>query len=377
MTLLFCDGFDAVLGNTTDFAYKWSDRQNVNSGHGSNTFGVTTGRFGGQAFLASVGGTDGFGGQYSAYIGGSLNTDWTTLFFGFALNVQNNNYNSVPLFWAMDSIGGTEIDFRITSGLVPYITRAGTSILTAPRAITLATWTYVEIAVNVSATAGWCELYLDGLAAGTYYGTGSNRATAAGNTMGGSSAGIRQFRIGGSLNGGNLPAATYWFDDVYVCNNAGPNNNDHMGDIHVATLLPTGASADGTGAHTQFTLGGTTPAATNWQSVNEATPNADVSYVSDNVVGHTDTYDYPSLPTVAASIKAVVGQYITRRDDAGMRQIQAVVRQSGADSYSPGTYNTTASYLAAGLVMEVNPGTGLAWTPSDVNNAEFGYRIYS
>jgi hypothetical protein len=161
----------------------------------------------------------------------------------------------------------------------------------------------------------------------------------------------------------------FWWDDLYVCSNAGTLNNTNLGDVRISTLLPTGA-----GNYAQWARGGT-DSGSNWGQVDEATYNSDTDYVQSNTIGQIDTYVYADLPASAQVVKGVVAQYVAKRDDAGARTTQAVVRAASTDAFSPGSTSAASGYQPAQLVMERNPVTGLPWTVSDVNGAEFGYRV--
>jgi hypothetical protein len=75
-------------------------------------------------------------------------------------------------------------------------------------------------------------------------------------------------------------------------------------------------------------------------------------------------------------VVAVCQSFVTQKDDAGFRTATARVRSgtSEADFASPFT-PLTSNYLIQEQVQETNPITGLAWSVSDVNGAEFGPRI--
>jgi len=379
MTLIFTDGFE-TYANINDMAARYTNRVASAAGNGSTPVASLTfpaGRFGlGTALrLQSSASSTSGGWSTQMTVDAPLPTDYQTLFVGFAFQLGSVGTSNAAQVWLVDANNTVNIDVRYTSSPTLYLTRAGTTLCTAPKAFNTGAWTYVEIAANISSTAGWCELWQDGLKVASYYGTGSTRATANGNTQNGL-ASVRTIRVGNTASGGTGTSGSFdtYFDDFYVCSSAGARNNDVLGDLRIATLLPTGASTDGAG-HTQFTRGGSSPAATNWQSVDEATYNQDVDYVADNTIGHVDTYAYADLPAAANVVLGVVAQPVARKDDAGMRQIQAVVRQGGTDAYSAGVQNLTANYIAGQLVMETNPVTGLPWTVSDVNADEFGVRI--
>jgi len=380
MTLLATDGFE-TYSNMNDMASRWSNRHADWGGqYGSAIVEMRPGRFAGQSvhMVNSGGGSFGSWGV-TVTVDLPLPGDFPTIFVGVALNIPNLAHSGLAFLTMLDNQGTINLDMRVNSAPTAYLTRANgaTVLCTSPRNLILGNWTYFEVAANFSSTAGWAELWQDGILQASYYGTGAGRGSANGNTIGGLPS-IRTVRLGfsvGGSGGGAGPTDDALYDDFYVCSNQGTRNNNVLGDCRVSTLLPNGPSADATGQHTQFSLGGTTPSATNWQSVDEPTYNQDVDYVVDNVIGHQDTYAYVDLPTAASGILAVVAQHVARKDDAGMRQINALVRQGGIDGLSPTAGNLSATYTAAGLVMEVNPVTGLPWSPGDVNAAEFGFRV--
>ena len=371
MTVIWSESFD-LFGNLNDYAAKYSEHTTSPGGFNTSSwFNVATGRFG-SGSAANFGGATGSGSATSySYVGGSLGSDYPTLFFGFAINPRAVDTGGYPFFWANDRSGNLEIEIRLTGAgnLTPYVTSNSTVLCTSTTALTMLNWTYIELAVNISPTAGWCELWMNNVLTASYYGVGSSRGSATGNVVGGLSSGIRTFHIGEYPKGSSAGTHDYYFDDLYVCNNVGSINTDLLGDVRVASLLPSGA-----GALNDWSRGGTDSGA-NYSQVDEGAYNADTDYVRSNTIGATDTYVYPDLPAAAASVKAVVAQFVGRRDDAGARSVQAVVRQSGTNSLSPGVANMSASYTSAQLVMDVNPATGLAWNVSEVNGDEFGLRI--
>jgi len=368
MSLLTCDGFEN-WATQSDMAARWTNRNLASSGNLAAVAQCTfpAGRFGtGQCMRLYSQASSTGGASSNVYQDIPLIADQTTLFIGFAMNLQIPGLAGVVHVWLLDLNSANNIDIRYTSGPTFYVTRNGTTLCTANRTSLTLTWVYIELAVNISATAGWCELYLDGQMVASYYGTGTSRGTATGNTVANLPS-VRSVRLGWSYGGGNQNEA--WFDDLYICNAAGTINNDRLGDVRVATLLPSG-----TGALAQFTRGGT-DSGNNWDQVNEANINADTDYVFSNTVGNTDTYAYTDLPAGAVSVKGAVAQFAARRDDAGSRTLRGIVRQGGTNYNTPATANMTASYASAQLPMDVNPATGLAWTVSDVNADEFGVQV--
>jgi len=383
MSLFYTEGFD-LYTVSADMAPKWANRITSGNAPGGGTSHTETltmvpGRFGigsgFRTFSTLHGAGANFDNTSSAYADAIWPTDTQTFFVGFAMNLQSPLVLPAITQWIslMDSIGNVNLDLRLSSGFNPSITRNGTTLCTATRTLPPNTWTYFEIAATISATAGWCELWMDGVLVASYYGTNANRAASNGNTQNGSPS-VRQMRVGPWLNGttkiNDWTNDAYW-DDMYVCTNAGGVNNNVLGDVRIATLLPSGP-----GNYSQWTRGGTNSGA-NWSQVEEVPANGDTDYVYSNQVGQIDTYQYTDLPVIAAAVKGVIAQFQARKDDAGVRWLQAVVREGTTDAFVASPVNLVASYQVAGIVMDLNPTTNAAWTPADVNAAEFGVRVQS
>lgn len=141
-----------------------------------------------------------------------------------------------------------------------------------------------------------------------------------------------------------------------------------VGDRAVSLLLPTGA-----GNYAQFALTG---AATNWQAVSEVPPDNDTSYVSSSTAGQRDSYAMADLPANTLSVAAVVAKLRARKTDAGSRTLNPAFRIAGTD-YDGTAQTLGTSYLQQYQVYNTNPATSAAWTPSDVNGAEFGEKLAS
>lgn len=379
MSLIVTDGFE-TYANFADMATRWVNRSQTASGFGGASASITpvTGRYGGSAmrYFSSTNSPTGGGFSANVYTDVGLGGDFQTIYVGGAFWLTTNNQWSIGQFHLLDANNTLQVDVRINPGPVFYATRGGTTLCTANRNFFLNTWVYVELAVNISTTAGWLEIWQDGILVASYYGTGTSRGNANGNTQAGLAT-ARLLRIGHTFGfgGGGVTQTDTQFDDLYVCNSLGSRNNNLLGDIRIGTLYPTGPSADGAG-HTQWARSGSAPSSTNWQSVDEPTNNQDTDYIFGNNVGLVDTYTYSKVVGSVQSILGVVAQPVAKKDDAGQRSIQAVVRQSNSDAFSPTSQSLTSSYAAGGMVMEVNPVTGLPWTIADINvNAEFGVRI--
>jgi hypothetical protein len=165
----------------------------------------------------------------------------------------------------------------------------------------------------------------------------------------------------------------WYFDDIYVNDTSGSVNNGFSGDQQLLVRLPTGP-----GASTQWSIGGSSPAATNWQSVNEVPPDGDVTYVSAGSTGLVDLYTIAPLPVNVVSVTAAQMLLDSKTDASGLgagATIAPVLGDGGIHTPNVGTAvsrNTDYNYVLQSY--DINPLTGVAWTAADFNILQIGQK---
>lgn len=158
------------------------------------------------------------------------------------------------------------------------------------------------------------------------------------------------------------------YDDVYVCDTTGAQNNNFLGDVVVQALYP-----NGNGNYGALSRGGT-DSGTNWGQVDESPPNSDTDYVFSANVGDKDTYAMTNLSNSTGTVKALQLLYFARKDDAGTRTVKGKIRSNVTDSDGANT-NLSTSYIYYRDIFELNPDTSTAWTPTTINAVECGVEI--
>jgi hypothetical protein len=299
------------------------------------------GRFGGQA--ARVGGQN-----QVLSIAKALPSSYATLICGFAIQ-QSSGSAGQDLF---DIRASTTNACRVTldsNGRIAVKNSGGTTIATGTTVLRTGVWHYIEIKAFQNGASGTIEVHLTGVV---------EIASTVGNI--------------GSANFDTVLMTTgngiiVFYDDVYVADTTGTWANDFLGDVKIATIMP---SSDG--AHTQFTPSTGTA---HWSLVDEISaspPNGDTDYVADGVAGDIDTYGYQDVDT-AATIYAIQQTMYARKDDTLARQIANVIRQGGADTVK--TARVLAStYDFYGEIYPSDPASA-QWTPTNVNADEFGVKV--
>jgi len=157
--------------------------------------------------------------------------------------------------------------------------------------------------------------------------------------------------------------ATTTFDDIYICDGSGTDNNDFLGNLYVESVIPNGA-----GTTTDFTPS----AGSNYQNVDDTgLSDDDTTYNEATADGDIDLYDMTALST-SGDIFAVQVQAEVRVTEGDMRKVKLLAR-SGTTTGESGQLSTmNDTYGGREYVFENNPDTSLPWTQSEVDAMECG-----
>jgi hypothetical protein len=334
MALIFTDGFDAY--KTTGAAIstvvrKWSfvntlivDAAGRNQGRciQNNTGNLTTNIFTSQA----------------------------TWIFGFAFKrlFSQNNYSLVQVY----DTGTVQVKLNFnTSNNFEVTLGTGGVIASGTFIPIIGVWYFIEFKCTINNSTGAVSVKVNGT-------TDISASSVDTQVSGNASANKFELANTGSSN---------FYDDIYICDSTGSFNNDFLGDVCVETIFP-----DGAGNSTTWTpLSGS-----NFSNVDEIAVDDDTSYVSTATATNVDTYTYGNLSFANTVVKGLSVNVVNRKDDAGARTLAPVVRSGGTD-YVGTTQSSFDSYTDAWQAYDTNPDTSTAWTPSEVNGAEFGAKLIS
>lgn len=270
--------------------------------------------------------------------------------------------------WAASKIlefldGSTsQVYVKIDAGLtISLYLGDGTLIETSVNTITRGgTWPYfIEFKAVIHNTAGSYELRVNDVV--WLSGTGVDTNNGAGNQV---------TKVKVAVLGAHT--VTCGWDDVYICDNQGSFNTDFLGSsFKIEVCRPNGA-----GNSTQFALGGSTPAATNYGSVSDTTPDDGVTFVSDSVIGDKDLYALSDLSTTAVTIAGVQTTLRAAKDIAGTRTICKVLRSAGAD-YDGAAFSPSTSFADYIEMNETDPATSARFLPAAINSLQAGAKVVS
>jgi hypothetical protein len=339
MALRFADSFGHYAW--ADVLAKWT----TNTITSNTQIDTTSSRYSGVPALR-------FSGNPGGELAKTLDSQATWIVgFGYRSNATPTTNKSLVTF--LDS-ATTHVDLRHTTGGQLTFTRNGTAIgSTGTTVLSSNVWYYIEVKVTIAdAPSGVASCRINGV---------SELAQTTLDTRNAANASANRIQIVGTNT-------TYagGMSDLYICDATGGVNDDYLGDVRIACLFPTGA-----GNSTQYTPS----AGSNWQNVDDATPDGDTTYNESSTTSHVDLFATSNLPTVpTGNVKGV--QFLTydRKTDAGARTLRHVVRTNSND-YESANITQLDTYLYNITERDVNPNTSAAWTESQVNGMEIGYKL--
>jgi hypothetical protein len=278
-----------------------------------------------------------------------------TWIIGFAFNYTGTG----NIFLRLYDSSTVQLTLNVNSDNTLSIYRGNNATLLGTTTATIPNnaWVYIELKTVINNTTGSVVLKINGTTALNL--TGINTRSSTNNT-----ANVITFFDSVNNNGAKCSIA-----DLYICDGQGTTNNDFLGDCRVETLFPNGA-----GSHTDFTIGGSAPAATNWQGAAESPADDDVTYNYSSTLNQMDTYAFANLSSTPVNIFGIQHNLTVRKDNSGARAETPVIRISTTD-YLLSAYTLTTSYLINSQIVETSPATSSAWTASEINNAEFGLKL--
>lgn len=330
MALLYADGFE-WCANTTDLKYKYSVFQD-------QPWSQATGRLGG----FSMDGNNGVSSELTLNLAQNI-TSWV---IGIAYRKPLSCNGAIV---GLRDSGTNQVELRINDNGSLSVTRNATIVSTSSEVLLNGIWYYIEWKVTIADSIGanTCLVLLDG---------NEIINVPAGSDLKNTANAYAQSVFIGAWTANNCRV-----DDFYVCDQSGGVNDDFLVRPRIQTLY-----ADGNGTTNQWSVTG---AASNYQAVDEATPDGDTTYVSSATPGDIDLYTYQNIS--ADIIWGVQTRLIARKDDGATRQIRPVWR-TNSTNYTGTTFTMTTSYLAYTGVQDVNPDTLAEWTPTEVNDLESG-----
>jgi hypothetical protein len=219
------------------------------------------------------------------------------------------------------------------------------------------TWFNLEVKYHINNTSGYVEVRVDGKTVLSLVDVDTqNTANAYANAIG----------CGKRGSSSNMSA---YVDDFAAWDTTGGVNDDWLGTNRVKTqfVIANGDNIDST-------IGGTSPAATNWQSVlNYDLDDTKYVYIPYTAVGDYDLYDVD--PNISAPIVHAVQIRVGARQDDATQLIMRTLLKSGSTTTEGPDEHLSQTYNHYFDMFDLNPDTGFGWTQSEANAIQVGYKL--
>lgn len=290
----------------------------------------------------------------------------TSLSTGGGANVRKNMgaaYGQMIHHFAFNpiSVGGTYALFSLLDsgsfqlrvmlgpdGLLRLVRGSSTVIATGSTAVAFGVYHAVAVKVVVANSGGMFEVVMD-----------SVTLTFSGDTQDTANATVSQAEFGQDATS----AFDFRFDD-WVWIDSSVSGASYLVDPRVCCRLPNGA-----GNYTQWTPS----AGSNYQNVDDTSPDGDTTYNEDATAAHKDSFTLPSLPVTTGIVYCQNVKTEVRKTDAGARTVRNLIRSAGTDqngaTITPGT-----TYGQIHDVFEQD-ATPADWTIANSNSLEVGYEL--
>lgn len=143
---------------------------------------------------------------------------------------------------------------------------------------------------------------------------------------------------------------------------------DIIGNPRLGMLKP-----DGVGNYSQWTPS----AGSNYQNVDDVTPDDDTTYNETITVGHKDSYTMENVPSNVNDITGLAVTVRITKTDANSRMVRAFLRIGGVDYPHSDTQGVPGGYAYLQWIWTLSPATGVAFTAAEVNGLEAGVEVVS
>ncbi len=217
---------------------------------------------------------------------------------------------------------------------------------TASSALTAGVWYYIEVKLNIDNSTGSYGVKIDEV---------SVMDNSAVDTDNGSSG------TGVIVRWGNS-AVDVFVDDIYICDNTGPQNNDFLGDCSVVAIDPTSDVTTEWGA----------TSSPHYSEIDENPSDEDTTYIETGSPASVDLFRFQNVTSLLGAIYGIqVCAEISDISDPVDIRIVSGATTSDAEGVD-NTVVSDPSFITYTRLVELDPNTSSAWTLSNLNAAQFG-----
>lgn len=290
--------------------------------------------------------------HYNEYVRIALGTRPSEIYARFGIYVTKLGRDSAPAIYFRDASGVVNATIGFSSSGTLRLFRSHNTVIASGNPIALNTWYCLEAHLKIDNSDGIAQVKMNGVQEIDY----------TGDTQSSGDAGITTVQLGGQEK--DFCYLYGYFDDIAINDTSGTENNSWIGrgGIYLGEV-------DGAGEHAEFT-----PASgNNWENVDEIPPDDDTSYVESDTLGHRDLYTTGGITPTSGTISAVQWLARAKMVDAGIGNLQRLVRHDGVD-YAGADNPMSTSYSYLSDIMELAPDD-TAWTIAKVNALQVGQKV--
>jgi len=250
----------------------------------------------------------------------------------------------------VDMVDGLHL--RFNRGTSSYITHVNNALRTG-------VWQFLEIKITMHETAGAIEVRVNGneILNETGLNTKDDDGTATEFET------IKLMGVDGTAD----DAGNTYFDDWYICDDTGSNNNDFLGPLKVETLLPTADSTSNWSAYDGTNFDPPT-AITRWEMMdNVPQVDDDSSVIYSSTASQQETFVIEDLSFINGDIFGVKMDY-DGRNLGSSDTFKALLDSGGSTTTSSALTIPTTTYADAPFAcFDVDPQGGGDFTVSRIN----------
>lgn len=337
MSLVWTEGFENYGSTAAMLSGGWTTSPGL----------FQAGRFGGIAFRV--------GQVLNAVTYCNLPGNYSRLIFGMALSF--NSSSSMSQLMEFCNGGTVHLGFRPNNDALIVYHGSGTTLLNIPNFFIPGSYSYIELDMTIHDTSGSITVYKDGAFVTTITNVDTKNV---------SNPYINRIQIRWLDVGGN---PYFYIDDMYAVDPLdGVGLVTPIYDARIIALRPVADTAQ-----KDWTPNG---GSANYDRVDEASEDADSTYVYDSTPGHTDLYELADLPNNPTHIHAVSLIHCSCKDDAGTRTIRGKLK-SGSTLANGTEVNLGTGYAMFRDIWALNPDGNVQWTKSAVDALQAGIEMVS
>jgi hypothetical protein len=306
----------------------------------------------------------------NGYVAFEYGDDEATVVIGAAMSFTGRPEHSTsdPQFWFRNAAGTRHCYLTIDnpgagSDTTIRLYDNGNTLLATGTAYSMSyaanQFAYYEIKITIHATAGACQVRVNG--------TQVMNATGL-DTYNSGNAGVGQCLI---MAGQQSVYSCTYVDDVYILDtNGSAPYNDFLGPIKVECIKP---NADGN--HTDWTASAGDRYAAVDDPITGPGPDGDSTYIYSSTAAHNYTAAFENV-SITDTIYAIAHNMCARFYDYTAADIKQLFRINTTD-YEGDTFTLYDAYKWHRQIFTVNPDDSAAWEDADIDGIEAGVHLES